>query len=273
MARIPWTEQEIVDVLILPWSAFRGKYPHRGFDSFETKRRRLMKGVVVDEAFVSDESLDADEAALQHDLVAPAVRGLDPSVEPNLGAKVAIPPVVNFNIGFFDYETTDLKANFGRILGFVVADQFGDTISLRADDPSFEGRNRRDDSKIAVASRDILEQFEILVSWNGKRFDQRFLNGRLVLADERPLRGDLMHIDALPISRHYFAWHSHRLAAVQKTLRLGNSKTELDPETWEAAKDFEPWAMDYVMEHCVADTLVLRDTFWRYRRVIKIVHR
>jgi hypothetical protein len=54
---------------------------------------------------------------------------------------------------------------------------------------------------------------------------------------------------------------------------LGHSKTSLDPDIWEAAKDFETWAMDYVCEHCEADTLVLRDVFWRYRRVIKVVHR
>lgn len=268
MAAAAWTEAEIGDVLVLPWTSFREKYPERSYDSYDTKRRRLMKEVVADETPpIQEEQLERDRRGLS-----PALK-MDPSVTAHLGPDIAIPDVVNFKIGFYDFETTDLKANFGRILGFVVVDQFGDEIKLRADEPRFLGRNKRDDSKIAAAARDVLESFDILVSWNGKRFDNRFLNGRLVLANERPLRGDLMHVDALPISRHYFAWHSHRLDAVAKTLRLGNQKTPLDPDTWEAAKDLEEWAMDYVMEHCVADCLVLRDTFWRYRRVIKVVHR
>lgn len=268
MAGSAWTEQEISDVFVLPWTAFREKYPERSYDSYETKRRRLMKEVVA------DESVPAEADALSRDRAGLAERvGLDPSMTAHLGPEVASPDVVNFNIGFFDFETTDLKANFGRILAFSVADQFGKITTLRADDPRMMGRNRRDDSLIAAAARDILEQFDLIVSWNGKRFDVRFLNGRLLLGDERPLRGDIMHVDGLPISRHYFAWHSHRLEAVQKTLRLKNSKTGLDPDIWEAAKDFEKWALDYVVEHCEADVLVLRDVFWRYRRVIKVVHR
>lgn len=268
MAGAGWTETEIGDVLVLPWTSFREKYPSRSYDSYETKRRRLMKEVVA------DETLPAEAAELAKDRAGIVDRVmLDPSLQAHLGPEIAPPDVVNFRIGFYDFETTDLKANFGRILGFVAVDQFGDATILRADEARFAGRNKRDDSKIAAAARDILESFDILVSWNGKRFDNRFLNGRLVLANERPLRGDLMHVDALPISRHYFAWHSHRLDAVAKTLRLGNQKTPLDPDTWEAAKDLESWAMDYVIEHCVADCMVLRETFWRYRRIIKVVHR
>lgn len=267
MAGTAWSEAELADVVRLDWPEFRQKYPSRTFDSFEVKRRRLFK------AIEADESTPAEAAALERDRLSPERLHLDPSTTAHLGPMVATPDVVNFNIGFFDFETTDLKANFGRILAFSVADQFGKVTSLRADDPALVGRSRRDDSRIAAAARDLLESFDLLVSWNGKRFDIRFLNGRLLLGNERPLRGDIMHVDGLPISRHYFAWHSHRLDAVQKTLRLENSKTGLDPDIWEAARDLEKWALDYVVEHCEADVLVLRDVFWRYRRVIKVVHR
>lgn len=251
------------------WPEFHALHPEIGYDAWEVKRRRVLK------ALEADETLADDEAALARTVVQ-GDHGSKPSplpLIPHVGPKVAIPEVVNFKIGFFDYETTGLKANFGRTLVFSVADAFGNVTTLRADDPALAGRNRRDDSRLVAASRDLLETYNVLVSWNGKRFDLRYLNGRLVLAGERPLRGDLMHVDLLPISRHYLAWHSHRLDAVAKTLRLGNQKTELDFDAIEAARDGETWAMDNIVEHCEADVLVLRDVFARYQDLLKVIHR
>jgi uncharacterized protein YprB with RNaseH-like and TPR domain len=252
------------------WPEFHRLFPDIGYDAWESKRRRVLK------AAQADETLADDEAALSATLGTPGHTpdggGKLPLI-PHLGPRVETPNIVNFDIGFFDYETTGLKANFGRTLVFSVADMAGRVTTLRSDDPALAGRTRRDDSKLVAASRDILEQYQILCSWNGKRFDLRYLNGRLMLGGERPIRGDLMHIDLLPISRHYLAWHSHRLDAVAKTLRLGNQKTELDFDAIEAARDGEEWAVDNIVEHCEADVLVLRDVFHRYRHLLKVIHR
>jgi uncharacterized protein YprB with RNaseH-like and TPR domain len=252
------------------WPAFHDAFPDISYDSWETKRRRV---VAADRA---EETIADDEAALAATLRTPGHTpdggGKLPLI-PHLGPTVQSPDVVNFRIGFFDYETTGLKANFGRTLVFSVVDAFGNVTTLRGDDPALRGRTRRDDSKLVAASRDLLETFNILCSWNGKRFDLRYLNGRLMLGGERPIRGDLMHIDLLPISRHYLAWHSHRLDAVAKTLRLKNQKTELDFDMIEAARDGESEAIDNIVEHCEADVLVLRDVFHRYQDLLKVIHR
>ena len=270
----PWTPAALAAVelhtRIEDWPDFHQDFPEISFDSWETKRRRVMK------ARSADETLADDETLLARTLDAP---GHTPNgnaklaMLPHLGPKVDTPGIVNFRIGFFDYETTGLKANFGRTLVFSVADMYGNVVTLRSDDPALRGVSRRDDSRLVAASRDLLETFNILVSWNGKRFDLRYLNGRLMLGHERPLRGDIMHVDLLPISRHYLAWHSHRLDAVAKTLRLSNQKTELDFDAIEAARDGEEWAIDNIVEHCEADVLVLRDVFARYQDLLKVIHR
>jgi uncharacterized protein YprB with RNaseH-like and TPR domain len=266
----PWTPDALAAVTSLTrnedWPDFHQRFPNISYDAWETKRRRVMR------AQVADETLADDEARLMAtlDRVAP-VNPLP--YDAHLGPKVEVPDVVNFKIGFFDYETTGLKANFGRTLCMSVADMYGQVFTLRADDPALAGRTRRDDSRLVAASRDLLEEFDILCSWNGKRFDLRYLNGRLMLGNERPIRGDLMHVDLLPISRHYLAWHSHRLDAVAKTLRLDVQKTELDFDAIEAARDGEEWALDNIVEHCEHDVLVLRQVFNRYQHLLKVVHR
>lgn len=272
----PWTPETLAAVARLSgrddWTTFHEQYPDISYDAWETKRRRVLKELAA------DDTLADDEARLLDDLekhLRPHTPDGDArlALEPSLGPKMAVPDVVNFNIGFFDYETTGLKANFGRTLVMSVADMHGKVTTLRADDPAFWGRNRRDDSLLVAASRDLLETFDILCSWNGKRFDLRYLNGRLMLGNQRPLRGDIMHVDLLPISRHYLAWHSHRLDAVAKTLRLDVQKTDLDFDAIEAARDGETWAMDNIVEHCEHDVLVLRQVFNAYQRLLKVVHR
>jgi uncharacterized protein YprB with RNaseH-like and TPR domain len=271
-----WTLDAMSDVARLSsnedWPEFHARYPDISYDSWETKRRRVLRAEQADESLADDE-LALSRDRLKHEQPHSRDGGHDLDIDAHLGARVHTPDNVNFRIGFFDYETTGLKANFGRTLVFSVCGADGKMTTLRADDPALQGRTRRDDAKLAAASRDILESYNILVSWNGKRFDIRYLNGRLLLGGERPLRSDIMHADLLPISRHYFAWHSHRLDAVAKTLRLTNQKTELDFDAIEAARDGEAWALDNIVEHCEADVRVLRDVFFRYQDIISIVHR
>lgn len=266
------------------WTEFHAAFPEYSFDAWEVKRRRIHKAAQAEETSADQvlgepdaAQIDAEQELLRageaYERMAMAARTAGLDSMPNLGPKVGIPDVVNFRIGFFDYETTGLKANFGRTLCMSVTDMFGTVTTLRGDDPRYAGRNRRDDSRLIAACRDQLEQYNILCSWNGKRFDLRYMNGRLMLGGERPMRGDLMHIDLLPISRHYLAWHSHRLDAVAKTLRLSIQKTELDFDEIEAARDGEREAMDSIVEHCEHDVLVLRQVFARYQDLLKVVHR
>ena len=262
-----WTAEAISAAAMMPWPSFHEEFPDYTFDAWEVKRRRATKRLEADAAFEVEDTLTASHGPMTHSAIA------------HLGPMMATPDVVNFHIAFFDFETTDLKANFGRLLCLSVANDRGEVITIRADEPRFVGRSRRDDSRLAVAARDLLESYDILVGWNSKRFDLRFLNGRLMLAQgddgspERPMRADIMHVDNLYTSRYYAAWHSHRLDAIAKTLRTPHQKTDILPDVWQAAIEGEQWAMDYIVEHCEHDVLVLRDVFERYRRHIRIVHR
>ena len=129
----------------------------------------------------------------------------------------------------------------------------------------FPGDETIDDSKLAVAIRDELETADIIISWYGLLHDIPLLNARLQVAGERPYKNKTWphgsHLDLI-----FYATGtsmkigSKKLDNVAKFFNLPNQKTPLDGKTWQRAAAGDRAAMTLVVEHCEADTLVLRDT-------------
>ncbi len=246
----------------------------RSYDSWEVKRRRREQEQLKGDSLNQDEEDLLEWSQSEKDdkkRIDKALVGLE---KPNLGAPREFPDVITFNPGYFDLETTNLKANFGRILCASVADMFGNVRTFRIDEAPYARSRRRDDIALCVALRDYLEQFDIIMGWYSKMFDVPFLNTRLLIGNERPLRADIMHVDAIwKAKKGSMALHSARLDSLAKTFRLDTQKTVLDPDIWQDAADGDKEAMDYVVEHCEADVLVLRKVFHVLKPLIKIVHR
>lgn len=165
---------------------------------------------------------------------------------------------------FFDTESTDLVAPWGRILCASFGGVEGPIETFRADAKRFKGRNVVDDSKLCVAIRDKLESADMIVGWNSILHDIALLNGRLGLAKERPCRlGDIhgtRHLDLM----WYAGGQSMKLGGkslknVSKFFGVAHSKTDLDGEAWQLAGAGDKKAMDQVVEHCVADVEVTRE--------------
>lgn len=261
-----WTDKELAALRIAGRDYHKfGELTNysKSYDAFEVKSRRIN--------FV-DTSLEADEARLEATPIELPARAA--STKAHLGAKSVTPDVVNFNIAFFDIEATDLKANFGRMLCMSVADQFGNVTTVRADDPELRGDKIRDDRLLAIAARDLLESYDIIVGWNSKSYDVPFIDSRLLIHDERPIRKDLMHVDPMyKAGRFSMALQSRRLDSVAKTFRLDEQKTDIDWEYWMDAAMGDSAALDYVVEHCEADVLTLRAAFNRLKPLIRTIHR
>jgi len=269
-----WTDEEVEALRHTQtygeWCLMTGS--DRPYDAWEVKRRRVGQS---DEAqLAQDEDLLGEQPALSKVERERISKALVAAEKPNLGAKREFPDVITWNPAFFDLETTNLKANFGRILCASVADMFGNVRTFRIDEAPWKRERRRDDIALAVGLRDYLEQFDVLVGWYSKMFDIPYLNTRLLIGNERPLRSDMMHFDPIwKAKKGSMALHSARLDAVAKTFRLEVQKTGLDPEIWNDAADGEREAMDYVVEHCEKDVLVLRQAFHILKPLAKIIHR
>jgi uncharacterized protein YprB with RNaseH-like and TPR domain len=269
-----WTEAEVNALrhtrTYAGWVAMTGS--DRPYDSWEIKRRRVSQS--DDAALLRDEEVLNEEPRLSKTERARIDKALVAAERPNLGKKREFPDVITWEPAFFDIETTNLKANFGRILCASVADMYGNVRTFRVDEAPWQRERRRDDIALCVGLRDYLEQFDVLVGWYSKMFDVPYLNTRLLIGSERPMRSDMMHFDPIwKAKKGSLALHSARLDAVAKTFRLEVQKTGLDPEIWNDAADGDREAMDYVVEHCEKDVLVLRQAFHILKPLARIIHR
>lgn len=177
----------------------------------------------------------------------------------------------------FDLETSDLKALMGRIFccSFqpIVAGHVEKPYTFHLQDKRFRGRSPIDDSKLCAAIRDELERYNMIVGWNSKLFDLPLLNARLTKVGERHCKPQF-HADMM--------WYaggasmrvgSRKLDNVQKFLKLGEAKTPIDWEQWQAVAAGMPGAMKVVVEHCEADVKVLGEAYWKLLPYVATLHR
>ena len=164
---------------------------------------------------------------------------------------------------FYDTESTNLAAAWGRILCASFATLQGDPYTFRSDRKKWQGKNLIDDGPLCVAIRDELEGADMIVGWNSILHDVALVNARLAQYGERPChlgeKHGTPHLDLM--------WYSggqsmkiggRRMDLVAKFFRLDHQKTPLDPETWQLAGVGDKKALDSVVTHCEADVEVLR---------------
>lgn len=203
-------------------------------------------------------------------------QSLQPSPLPDTA--ISVPPVpegdyVGFDIAFFDIETTGLGAYGSEMTCISIADQFGRVSGATKFD--FEQSSVLDDRGLVVWARDELEKYDILVAWYGTMFDLPYLNARLVMHGERPVR-DMMFIDPIYKARggrYGLKIGGSKLKTVAKALRTDHQKPDVEWETFRLAGFGDPDALAEVVDRCNDDVLVLRDIFARFKKTIRTVHR
>ena len=166
-------------------------------------------------------------------------------------------------IAYWDIETTDLKADVGRILCAVVYDPIARKYhTFRNDDISGVIAN---DEEIALALRDCIEGFPISAGWHSKGFDIPFVNTRLAKYGHQPIRRHL-HIDG----RWSMAgWRglgprNAKLGTAAEFFDLKNRKPSVDVDVWiGAAMGGDRKAMDELVSRCKADCKITAEVIER----------
>lgn len=177
----------------------------------------------------------------------------------------------------FDLETSDLKALMGRIFccSFVpiVPGVVSVPYTYNLFDSKYKGRSKIDDGKLCVAIRDELETYNMIVGWNSKLFDLPLLNARLAKIGERPCRiqfhGDMMWYAGGSSMRI----GSRKLVNVQKFFKLGEEKTDIEWEQWQAVAAGDKKAMKTIIHHCEQDVKVLAEAYWKLLPYVSTLHR
>jgi hypothetical protein len=110
-----------------------------------------------------------------------------------------------------------------------------------------------DDREILASLWDLLDEADIVVTQNGKKFDQKKLFARFILNGFRP-PSSFKHIDTLAIAKRHFGFTSNKLEYMsEKLCRVRKLKHKRFP-------GFDLW------RECLADNIAAWDEMERYNR-------
>jgi uncharacterized protein YprB with RNaseH-like and TPR domain len=158
-------------------------------------------------------------------------------------------------IAVFDLETTDLSADFGRLLcGSILTYPSMEMRTFRYDDYA---NDPHDDRELAIAIRDHLSGHHITVGYYSKGFDIPFLNTRLLVHGEQRMP-QMLHIDPIWFYRGWRGMkvRSSKMKVIAKVLNLDEQKMDVPDETWINARHGDKEAMDVICERCESDVRV-----------------
>lgn len=161
-----------------------------------------------------------------------------------------------------DIETTSFDAGVGRVL-CVCIKPYGPrqpTITIRQD--QFPGWRKEtwDDSKLVDAVLKELTKYDMVVTYYGRFFDLPFLTSRGTLINRQPPL-NLFHCDLHVTAKKYIKMFSRKLVRIQEFFELAEKKTPLQLKTWAKASTGNVPALDEVVEHCIADVMVLESAY------------
>jgi uncharacterized protein YprB with RNaseH-like and TPR domain len=169
-----------------------------------------------------------------------------------------------FKVAMFDIEATNLNANIGRILCCSFKPLGEDVYTFHGHEKRFMEVDNNDDGALAIAINNELETYDIIVGWNSKQFDIKFVNARAVAAGGQT-KEKQYHVDGMWAYRSKMrAWSG--LASVQQFLDgNGPQKTTIDWRRWVQAlgwdKELREAAMKEITHHCELDVEVLERVY------------
>lgn len=165
-------------------------------------------------------------------------------------------------IGFWDIETTNLKANYGIMLCYAIADANSDKVYTGCITKG-QLKTCLDEKIVKDCIRD-LRKFDRVIGYYSSRFDGPFLRTRaLSLGVDFPEYGELLHNDLYYVVRNKLSLHSNRLEHACKALFGQTEKTKIEPNYWVKALMGDAESLAYIHDHCIHDVLELKKLYNR----------
>ncbi len=167
---------------------------------------------------------------------------------------------------FLDVEATSLEADVGTMVGAGIMEDDGKFIYISVNKPEME----RDKLEEILGK---LEQYHIMITWNGKSFDIPFLTSRMIkhnLKVERLL--SIYHLDVAEFVRNNLKLSRTDLFHVSKFLGIKKDVTTLGqdvPALYVKAMRDDRAAVRLIKNHCKDDLNVLRLVFLKLKPLVK----
>lgn len=169
-----------------------------------------------------------------------------------------------WKLGYFDIEASNLKADFGYMFCWSIADQNGDVITATVTPE--EILNGTFDRRIVRELAQLLPEYDRIFTFYGAKFDIPFVRTRaLVHKLKFPPYQSLRHTDLHPAVKNRMKLRSNRMEAACDTLGIESKGHRLNPAVWNRALSGHQKSLDYIVKHNVEDVLSLRQLHLRLK--------
>lgn len=160
---------------------------------------------------------------------------------------------------FFDLETTNLRADFGYLLaiGYKFAGDKKSTV-LQIEHKGDPIKFRQAEKKLLQDFLRVYMQADMIVTYNGKRFDVPYLNAKY-LEYNLGILPNLAHVDHYWTVKNNLGISRKSLQNASYYLSLSNEKTPVEGRVWVDAMMGDRKALKYIVDHCRADVDLLEE--------------
>lgn len=186
----------------------------------------------------------------------PKIICLDLETLPNLPEALKVWPQLS------NYPGLTLRASITSIICFGYREFGVDQTAKCVNAWDFKTWNKdvNNDHELVKAARAILEDADAIITHNGKRFDLKFFNTRLLINGLEPLH-KLKHTDTCAIAKANLFLFNNRLNTLGEFL-VGDQKMEHEGwDLWVKVHKREQASMDKMTRYCKKDVNLTTDIF------------
>lgn len=129
-------------------------------------------------------------------------------------------------------------------------------------------RDVNDDRALVTEFRRILMQADGVITHNGKRFDWKFLQSRLLAHGLKPLP-EIPHVDTCALARSNVFFLNNRLKTLASELTETEKMSTGGWDLWKQVAERKPSAMKKMVAYCKQDVRALEEVFLALRPFAK----
>lgn len=166
-------------------------------------------------------------------------------------------------VGFLDIEATNLKANFGVVICWCIKPAKSKNI-IEGCVTTRDMRSGERDKRIIEKLVSKMRKFDRLVAHYGTdcKFDFPFIRSRaLRVGVDFPIHKEIWATDTWNIAKRKLCLSSNRLETIADFLGISIKKTPITTEHWLDALSGRKKSLDYILEHCRRDVLILEKVY------------
>lgn len=165
----------------------------------------------------------------------------------------------------WDIEASGLNADFGIVLcvGFKTVGKGRPEVFNVLDYRNKDKDLIRAERKLLIDVSEKLLTGDVWLTHYGSRgrYDLNFVNTRLLYHRLPMLPTKFPQIDTWRVARNDLKLRSNRLVVISEFLGTKDEKNAIKPEQWIRALGGHEPSMDYIVEHCRRDVLVLEEVY------------